>query len=234
MPTRIVHRNDSARGRPTRRAHTLWRLAAVSSCLLVGLLFIPSASQSAGASSSGGGSFGTLGQLCGSGKASGSTAQGVTKSGIDIATITDVAWPVDPGLFQSVQDVAEAFTKWCNAAGGIDGRPIKLDFYDAKGTEDAAMMQQACAKDFVLVGDLEVEDQTGLPVREACKLPEIAGGTVSDVASDAPLRVSGYPSPSTSVDDWESGPPPPVPERQAPGLPDRQHAERHRRDQPRG
>ena len=147
------------------------------------------------------GTFGTLGQICGPGTAKGATVQGVTDSAIQIATISDVAYPAAPGLFKEISDDATAFTQWCNAAGGILGRKIKLDFYDAKGTQDAAMMLQACQNDFALVGDLEVGDAAGVSEREACNLPELPGGTVSDAASVAPLRVSTYPSAATSVDD---------------------------------
>ena len=149
------------------------------------------------------GTFGDLTDLCGPGSASGATAQGVSDSTIEIGTITDIAFPADPGLFQAIADDSNAFVKWCNAAGGINGRKLKVDVYDAKGSEDAAEMLLACQNDFALVGDLEVADGTGLPERLSCKLPEIPGGTVSDAASDASLRVSTYPSPSTSVDDAE-------------------------------
>jgi hypothetical protein len=154
-------------------------------------------------SSSSSGTFGDLGQICGPGHAKGATAQGVTDSSIEVGTITDIAFPADPGLFKSIADSAAAFTAWCNKAGGINGRKIKDDLYDAKGSEDAAVMLQACQSDFALVGDLEVADATGLPERLKCKLPELPGGTVSDAASSAPLRVSTYPSPATSVDDSE-------------------------------
>ena len=147
------------------------------------------------------GTFGTLGQICGPGTAKGATGQGVTDTAIQIGTISDVAYPAAPGLFKEISDDATAFTQWCNAAGGIAGRKIKLDFYDAKGTQDAAMMLQACQNDFALVGDLEVGDAAGVSEREACNLPELPGGTVSDAASAAPLRVSTYPSAATSVDD---------------------------------
>lgn len=157
------------------------------------------ASGSSG-SSSGSGSFGTLGQICGPGSASGSTAPGVSDTSIHVTTITDVAYAAAPGIFKDVADSASAFTAWCNAAGGIAGRKINDTLLDAKGTQDSAMMLQACSNNsLALVGDLELGDAAGVAPRLACGLAEIPGGTVSDAASDAALRVSAYPSPGSSV-----------------------------------
>ena len=37
-----------------------------------------------------------------------------------------------PGLGKEFFQVGDAFMKWCNAAGGINGRKIVLTKYDAK------------------------------------------------------------------------------------------------------
>jgi hypothetical protein len=93
-----------------------------------------SAAPSAAASSavSKAGSFGSLSNICGPGDAKGATARGVTDSTIDIATLADPGNSILPGLTQEFFDTGDAFVKWCNAAGGINGRKIVLHKRDAK------------------------------------------------------------------------------------------------------
>src|SRR5271167_3525028 len=94
-----------------------------------------SSGTSSSASAQGGGtasgSFGTLGQVCGPGTATGATATGVTNTSVEASVIADINVPGAPGLLQPMWDSATAFTDWCNAAGGINGRKIILDKRDS-------------------------------------------------------------------------------------------------------
>ena len=101
-----------------------------------------------------------------------------------------------PGLEQEFFDVGDAFTKWCNAAGGINGRKIVLDKYDAKLFEVGAQMISACQKDFMLVGNGNAFDEPGVKPRLACKLGQVPAYSESPAASAAGLQVQATPNPS--------------------------------------
>src|SRR5947209_6990436 len=89
-----------------------------------------SSPTSAGAAVSG--DFGSLKAVCGPGAAKGTTDQGVTDTSITVGTMADPGSSVQPGLDQELFDSADAFTGWCNAAGGILGRKLVLHKWDAK------------------------------------------------------------------------------------------------------
>jgi len=127
------------------------------------------------------GEFGDLGQVCGpapDGATLEATDVGVTAGAVQIGTIADPGFTGRPGLDQEIFDSAEAFTKWCNAAGGINGRQITLEERDARMTEHQARMIEACDEgDFMLVGGLGIFDDQGQPERLACGLPAISSAT---------------------------------------------------------
>jgi ABC-type branched-subunit amino acid transport system substrate-binding protein len=148
------------------------------------------------AAASGVGDFGTLKSVCGPGNATGATDPGVSNTSINVATMADPGFTGAPGLDQEMFDAADAFVGWCNAAGGILGRKIVLHKRDAALTNVAAKMIEACdAPDFMLVGNGEALDATGVQQRLSCKLPEIAGYDVSAAAGTAPLSVDPIPTP---------------------------------------
>ncbi len=167
-------------------------------------------SRSSGGSSKGGntspstaasaasGDFGSLKGVCGPGNAKGATDQGVTDTSIRVGTMSDPGNTVVPGLDQELFDSADAFVGWCNDAGGILGRKLQLDKWDAKLTEVAPRMIQACAVDFALVGNGEGLDQSGVEQRTKCKLPEFAGYDVSPQAGIAAGSVEAIPNPNTA------------------------------------
>ncbi len=163
-----------------------------------------SASASPSASSSSApapGSFGTLTDVCGPGSATGATARGVTSSEIDIATFSDTGNSIQPGLEQEFFDTGDAFVKWCNAAGGINGRKIVLHKRDAKLFNSASVVIQACQTDFMEVGGGTALDAATVKPRLACKLGDIPAYHVSPNAVTAPLQVAigGAPSTETAV-----------------------------------
>lgn len=135
------------------------------------------------------GVFGDLGRICGPGTPSTSTERGVSDSTIRVGTIADPGAALAPGLEQEYFDVALAFTKWCNAAGGINGRRIQLDRYDAKLFDGAARTLDACERDFMLVGNGNALDAPDVRPRLACKLGEVPALSISPEAVKAGLQV---------------------------------------------
>ena len=158
-----------------------------------------SAAPSSSSSASTAGSFGTLTDVCGPGTAKGATSRGVTNTTINIATFSDTGNTIQPGLEQQFFDTGDAFVKWCNAAGGIDGRKIVLHKRDAKLFESASVVIQACQADFMEVGGGTALDDATVKPRLACKLGDIAAYHVSPAAVAAPLQVQIGGAPSTQA-----------------------------------
>jgi hypothetical protein len=153
----------------------------------------PTASASSGGTAAKG-DFGDLKKICGPGNAKGATQKGVTDSEIRIGVTSDPGNTAAPGLEQEFFDTADAFSKWCNDAGGINGRKIVVDKWDAKLTNVGQAMINACQKDFMLVGNGNAFDSAGVKPREACKLGDIFSYTVSPEAARSKYQVSVVPS----------------------------------------
>ncbi len=155
------------------------------------------AKSGAAAPAAASGDFGTLKGVCGPGNAKGATDVGVTDTSINVSTISDPGFTGAPGLNQEIFDAADAFVGWCNAAGGILGRKLDMVKRDAALTQVAAKMVEACSRpDFLLVGNGEALDATGVQQRLSCHLPEIAGYDVSSAAGTAPLSLDPLPVPN--------------------------------------
>jgi hypothetical protein len=144
-------------------------------------------------------SFGDLSDVCQGGKPSGSPAQGVTATEIDISTLSDPGFAGRPGLNQELFDAAEVFSKWCNDRGGINGRKIVANERDAALTNVVPQMTSACSEDFMTVGGGAVFDQDGVKVRLECLMPDIAGYVVSSAARGADLTAQPIPNPVDRV-----------------------------------
>jgi hypothetical protein len=149
------------------------------------------------------GDFGTLTKICGPGNATGGSGRGITASSIQLGTMADPGSTVAPGLGQEFFQVGDAFVKWCNAAGGINGRKIALTDYDAKLFNVAPEMIQACQKVFMLVGNGNGLDDPGAKPRTDCKLGSIPSYFVSPAAAAAPYQVQPTPNPP---DEFQVGP----------------------------
>ncbi|MCU0268499.1 MAG: ABC transporter substrate-binding protein [Acidimicrobiales bacterium] len=136
------------------------------------------------------GRFGTMAEpVCGPGDASGATDQGVTDDAIEVGTISDPGNTILPGLLQELFDASEAFVAWCNAAGGINGRPIELTLHDTKFIEGQQVIAEACAEDFFLVGGGSGVDATLAQPRVDCGLPQIPAFLNDPVAQAADLQI---------------------------------------------
>ena len=157
----------------------------------------PSAATSGSGTASaapGTGDFGDLKGICGPGDAKGATAKGVTDTEIRVGTTSDPGAAAAPGLGQEFFDTADAFVKWCNAAGGILGRKLVVDKWDAKLFNVGQAFTNACPKDFMLVGNGNSFDSAGVKPREDCKQGDIFAYTVSPEAATSKYQVSVVPS----------------------------------------
>ena len=195
--------------------HRSARIAAVGAAAVLGLVTVgcgrsssggggtskPSSSTPASSASSsaapGKGDFGTLKAICGTGTPSGPTGRGISNTEIRIGVLADPGNTAAPGLEQEFFDAADGFSKWCNAAGGINGRKIVVDKWDAKLFNVGQAMTNACQKDFMLVGGGNALDEPGVKPRLACKLAQIPGYDVSVAAANAGLQVKAAPSDPT-------------------------------------
>ena len=146
------------------------------------------------------GDFGTLKKVCGPGTQTKASAQAVTANSIRIATSSDPGFAGRRGLNQEIFDAGDVFTKWCNDAGGIAGRKITLDKYDAALLNFDAQIQKACAADFFLVGNGNVfDDKAPQTHRLECMLPQIPTYLVTIQGRDSDLTVQPVPNRTTEI-----------------------------------
>ncbi len=97
-------------------------------------------------------SFGTLESPCGPGQPSSAPDQGVDASTVTIGYGDDAGYTAAPGTGHEGYDAMKAMIDWCNDQGGINGRTIKGNYYDAQITEIVNVVSEACTQVFMLVG----------------------------------------------------------------------------------
>jgi ABC-type branched-subunit amino acid transport system substrate-binding protein len=149
------------------------------------------------------GDFGSLKGICGPGNATGGSGRGISKTAIKVGTMADPGASVAPGLGEEFFQVGTSFVKWCNAAGGINGRKIQLTEYDAKYFNVAQQMIDACQSEFMLVGNGNAVDAPGAKPRVACGLGEIPSYSTSPEAIASGLQIQATPNP---VNQFQVGP----------------------------
>jgi ABC-type branched-subunit amino acid transport system substrate-binding protein len=157
---------------------------------------VTSASTAGAASGISNTKFGTLPSPCGKGHASGATDKGVTNTSINLAYGDDRGFSGVPGLDQEMGDAVKAMIAWCNSQGGIGGRKIVGDYYDAAVTNVGSVMTQACKKDFMLVGEGFALDGVAEGTRLGCNLAAVPGFTVSPVVANAYEMYQASPNPA--------------------------------------
>jgi ABC-type branched-subunit amino acid transport system substrate-binding protein len=161
----------------------------------------------------GDGDFGTLEGVCGPNEGGGAVAdappeeiQGVTEDSIAVGTVADPGFDARPGLNLEIHDAATAFTEWCNAAGGINGKQIGLTLYDAAFSNYQPEVEAACETEFALVGSGALQDNLWPDVGAPCGLIDVAGFSVTPekagVVGADPLEtrtVQPLPNPSDAL-----------------------------------
>jgi ABC-type branched-subunit amino acid transport system substrate-binding protein len=104
----------------------------------------------------------------------GSTDTGVTATTINLATIYDGTGP-EPGIFDSAKQAMNALAAYVNSQGGIYGRDLQIDALDDQTNTggNRAATEQACQKDFAIVGSMSAFDDGGPPIVQQCKIPDV-------------------------------------------------------------
>jgi len=151
-----------------------------------------------GAASTSSATFGTLPSPCGKGHDTGSSDKGVTNSTINLAYGDDRGFSGLPGLDQEMGDAVKDMISWCDAQGGIGGRKIVGDYYDAAVTNVGSAMTQACTKDFMLVGEGFALDGSAEQTRLGCNLASVPGFTVAPVVANAYEMYQASPNPANA------------------------------------
>jgi ABC-type branched-subunit amino acid transport system substrate-binding protein len=153
------------------------------------------------------GKFGTLASPCGTGTAKGATDNGVTDTSITIGYGDDAGYQSAPGLDKEMSDAVKAMIQWCNAQGGINGRKVVGNYYDAKALQVTQAITQACDdKVFMLVGQGYVLDYGQEQTRIACKLSTIPGFAVGTAFASGSGMQQPLPNPGdqeTTSSAWE-------------------------------
>jgi len=143
--------------------------------------------------------FGTLEAPCGAAPddfTPTASDTGVTETSIKIGVVSDRAGAVKVPT-ASIEESMQAFVKYCNDLGGINGRPLELSTYDSQLTNTLAAVQAACNDGlFAIVGSGSVFDDLGAEASVECGLPDIAAYSANAKKSTAPNVWTPVPNPS--------------------------------------
>ena len=140
--------------------------------------------------------FGTLESPCGDGDGGPAGDQGVSEDQIVIGYGDDAGYAPSPGLSHETSDAIEAMISWCNEQGGINGREIVGNYYDAAITNVANAMTQACGEVFMLVGEAWALDSAQEETRVGCELPAVPTYSVSPEFANGPFAYQPVPNPA--------------------------------------
>lgn len=125
---------------------------------------------------------------------------GVTKDAISIAGGDDAGYVGSPGLSHELTDAMRALVKKCNELGGINGRQITFNYFDAGIFNVVAAMQGVCdQKDFFLVGEGWAFDSNQEEVRLKCAIPAVPTYSVSGAFAHGKDVFVGVPNPSDEM-----------------------------------
>jgi ABC-type branched-subunit amino acid transport system substrate-binding protein len=139
--------------------------------------------------------FGDLASPCGAGTPGGPASQGVTAESVTIGYGDDAGYSGAPGLNKEISDAMKAMISWCNAQGGINGRKVVGNYYDAAIMNVNNVMTEACAQVFMLVGQGWSLDSAQEQTRLGCALPSVPTYTVSPAFANGKLMVQPLPNP---------------------------------------
>ncbi len=125
---------------------------------------------------------------------------GVTADSVRIGGGDDAGYAGSPGLNHEMTDTMKAFVAVCNELGGINGRQIQFDYYDAKLFEVGPVIQAACdAGTFFMVGEGWAFDVNQEETRLGCGLPAVPAYSVSAAFAHGKDVFVGVPNPTDEV-----------------------------------
>jgi ABC-type branched-subunit amino acid transport system substrate-binding protein len=142
--------------------------------------------------------FGEMASPCGEGEGTNAagTDPGLTADSITIAYGDDAGYQAAPGLNKEMSDAIKAMIDWCNDQGGINGREIQGNYYDAAILNVNNAMTDACqGNNFFLVGQGWSLDASQETVRLGCDLPSVPTYTVSPQFAHGKLMYQPTPNP---------------------------------------
>lgn len=128
-----------------------------------------------------------------------SDTPGVTADTIRIGVISDKASIVSVPT-ASIEESVMAFVHFCNDLGGINGRKLELETYDAKLFEGLTAVQAACDDGlFALVGSGAVQDDLGAQAMVDCGLVEVPAYAATAKKALSDNVVMPLPNPTDSI-----------------------------------
>ena len=148
--------------------------------------------------------FGDLPSPCGEGDATVADGEGPATDTLQLGVANDRSAQIRPGLNKEFWDTAQAFAKWCNDQGGIQGLPIELVDLDGQVTAVEAAMTKACTEVFAMVGGGFAQDQLEFSGKDGsdfhkCGLIDIPAFAVSIEKSLSNGKVEPLPNPADQV-----------------------------------
>jgi ABC-type branched-subunit amino acid transport system substrate-binding protein len=193
--------------RPSRAATTV---VAVATAIAMIASACGGGSRSAAPSDTGGGTptdtptsaavtFGDMESPCGPGDEPANAAAPVAL-GVDASTVTigygdDAGFKDSPGINHEMSDAVRAMIDWCNEQGGVNGRTVVGNYYDAKITEANNAMIEACDQVFMMVGQGWALDNASEQTRVSCGLPSVAGYATNPEVATGPMLFQPAPTP---------------------------------------
>ncbi|MCU1396800.1 MAG: Branched-chain amino acid transporter substrate-binding protein [Ilumatobacteraceae bacterium] len=125
---------------------------------------------------------------------------GVTADSITISGGDDAGYSGAPGLDHEATDAMKALVAKCNELGGINGRKITFDYFDAAIFNVGPAIQGACdAKSFFLVGEAWSFDSNQEETRLGCNLPAVPTFSVSAAFANGKDVYQGTPNPADEL-----------------------------------
>jgi hypothetical protein len=114
---------------------------------------------------------------------------GVSDDAIIIGTGTDRGGIGTPGAGRGVIDMIEALADHCNAHGGLLGRDVLVQDYDAAAVEAGERIAEACDEVAAMVGHVFVQLLEAGFAAAACELPLFPAG--ADLLPTSPVTIQG-------------------------------------------
>ena len=108
---------------------------------------------------------------------------------------------IRPGLLKELWDGTNAFVKWCNEQGGINGLQLEAVDLDGKVLEVEAAMAKACTDVFAIVGGGWAQDNFIFSGKDGadfhkCKMISFPGFAVSTDFAEGSDQVQPLPNPA--------------------------------------